>query len=152
MRELARGVLDCGGKAEAATPLSRAGKTTGLGGLLARTKAAWRSASRRSPRRRSDPGSNPRRFAAQDLAGVRYRKTVRTAKCFYFAAGFSDADRNKMHSSESAPASAPESFGWGAVWWMSFPGWLVPAFGVGFVSYYGFEKPFLKLRARWRKT
>ncbi len=48
--------------------------------------------------------------------------------------------------------SPPESFGLGAVWWMSFPGWLVPAFGVGFVSYYGFEKPFLKLRARWRKA
>ncbi len=46
--------------------------------------------------------------------------------------------------------SPPESFGLGRVWWMSFPGWLVPAFGVGFVSYYGFEKPFLRLRARWR--
>ena len=48
--------------------------------------------------------------------------------------------------------SPPESFGLGNVWWMSFPGWLVPAFGVGFVSYYGFEKPFLKLRARWRNA
>ncbi len=48
--------------------------------------------------------------------------------------------------------SPPESFGLGAVWWMSFPGWLVPAFAAGFISYYGFEKPFLKLRARWRKA
>lgn len=46
--------------------------------------------------------------------------------------------------------SNPESFGLGKVWWMSFPGWLVPVFVLGFVSYYGFEKPFLKLRARWR--
>ena len=48
--------------------------------------------------------------------------------------------------------SRPETFGLGAVWWLSFPGWLVPAFAVGFISYYGFERPFLKLRARWRNT
>jgi hypothetical protein len=33
---------------------------------------------------------------------------------------------------------------------MSFPGWLVPVFVVSFISYYGFERPFLKLRARLR--
>ena len=42
----------------------------------------------------------------------------------------------------------PEVFGLGKVWWMSFPGWLVPVFAVSFVSYYGLERPFLKLRAR----
>lgn len=48
--------------------------------------------------------------------------------------------------------SPPEIFGLGAVWWMSFPGWLVPAVGVGIISYYGLERPFLRWRARWRKA
>lgn len=42
----------------------------------------------------------------------------------------------------------PTVFGLGAVWWMSFPGWLVPVFAISFIFYYGFERPFLKLRAR----
>ncbi len=46
----------------------------------------------------------------------------------------------------------PEVFGLGTVWWMSFPGWLVPVFVVSFISYYGFERPFLRLRARFRET
>ena len=48
--------------------------------------------------------------------------------------------------------SQPGTFGLGNVWWMSFPGWLVPVFVVSFISYYGFERPFLKLRARLHET
>lgn len=44
----------------------------------------------------------------------------------------------------------PEEFGLGRVWWMSFPGWLLAVFAVASVSYYGFERPLLKLRARFR--
>jgi peptidoglycan/LPS O-acetylase OafA/YrhL len=47
--------------------------------------------------------------------------------------------------------SKPETFGLGNVWWMSFPCWLGTVFVVAFVSYYGFERPFLKLRARFRE-
>jgi peptidoglycan/LPS O-acetylase OafA/YrhL len=46
----------------------------------------------------------------------------------------------------------PEVFGLGNVWWMSFPGWLVPVFVVSFISYYGLERPFLKLRARLHES
>jgi peptidoglycan/LPS O-acetylase OafA/YrhL len=44
----------------------------------------------------------------------------------------------------------PEEFGLGQVWWMSFPGWLAVAIALGSISYYGFERPLLKLRARLR--
>ncbi len=44
----------------------------------------------------------------------------------------------------------PEVFGLGQVWWMSFPGWLVPVFVVSFISYYGLERPILRLRSRFR--
>jgi peptidoglycan/LPS O-acetylase OafA/YrhL len=44
--------------------------------------------------------------------------------------------------------SKPETFGWRHFWWISFPGWVVSALAVAFLSYYGFERPFLKLRAR----
>lgn len=44
----------------------------------------------------------------------------------------------------------PETFGLGPVWWLSFPGWLVPVFVVSFISYYGLELPILKLRALFR--
>ena len=43
------GILDCGGKAGAATPLSPARASIFIRKLFVRTKAAWRSASRRSP-------------------------------------------------------------------------------------------------------
>ena len=46
--------------------------------------------------------------------------------------------------------SKPESFGWDAVWWMSWPGWLVATFAVAASSYYFLEMPFLKLRAKLR--
>lgn len=45
--------------------------------------------------------------------------------------------------------TAPEKFGLGQVWWMSFPGWLVPVLIVSAISYYGLERPILKLRARF---
>lgn len=48
--------------------------------------------------------------------------------------------------------TTPQVFGLRAVWWMSFPGWLVPVFVVSSISYYGFERPLLKLRARFRRT
>jgi peptidoglycan/LPS O-acetylase OafA/YrhL len=44
----------------------------------------------------------------------------------------------------------PEALGLGRVWWMSFPGWLVPVFVVSFISYYGLERPILKLRVLFR--
>jgi peptidoglycan/LPS O-acetylase OafA/YrhL len=47
--------------------------------------------------------------------------------------------------------SSPESFGLPPVWWMSFPGWVVPVFGVAFLSYYCLERPLLKLRAKLRE-
>ncbi len=41
-------------------------------------------------------------------------------------------------------------FGWQtSVWWMSFPGWFLPTFIVAIMSYYGLERPLLKLRARF---
>ena len=46
--------------------------------------------------------------------------------------------------------SEPSTFGWGKVWWTSFPGWWVAALVVAVVSYYGLECPFLKIRARFR--
>jgi peptidoglycan/LPS O-acetylase OafA/YrhL len=45
----------------------------------------------------------------------------------------------------------PEVFGLGRVWWMTFPGWLVPVFVVAAISYHGFERPILRLRGRFRK-
>jgi len=44
----------------------------------------------------------------------------------------------------------PETLGVGDVWWMSFPGWLLPVFFVAFISYYGLERPLLGLRSRFR--
>ena len=44
----------------------------------------------------------------------------------------------------------PEVFGVATVWWMSFPGWLVPAFAAAFASYYLLERPLLALRAKFR--
>jgi peptidoglycan/LPS O-acetylase OafA/YrhL len=49
----------------------------------------------------------------------------------------------------SAP---PQAYGMQPVWWLSFPGWLVPVFTVALVSYYGFERPLLKLRSRFREV
>jgi peptidoglycan/LPS O-acetylase OafA/YrhL len=46
--------------------------------------------------------------------------------------------------------SKPETFGLGPVWWMGFPGWIGAVLVVSFVSYYGLESPFLRLRARLR--
>ena len=48
--------------------------------------------------------------------------------------------------------TAPGTFGLEPAWWLSFPGWLVAAFVVSSVSYYGFERPFLRLRARLRRA
>jgi peptidoglycan/LPS O-acetylase OafA/YrhL len=47
--------------------------------------------------------------------------------------------------------SDPATFGFTKVWWMSFPGWLVPSIAVASISYYGLEKPLLRLRARFRE-
>jgi peptidoglycan/LPS O-acetylase OafA/YrhL len=47
--------------------------------------------------------------------------------------------------------AGPQTYGMENVWWMSFPGWLLPAIATGFVSYYGFERPLLKLRNRFRR-
>ena len=44
----------------------------------------------------------------------------------------------------------PSSFGLGHIWWMSFPGWLVPVFVTAMVSYYWFERPLLSLRSSFR--
>ena len=47
--------------------------------------------------------------------------------------------------------ASPEIFGWKQMWWMSFPGWLLPVFIMAITSYYGLERPLLKLRAYFRK-
>jgi peptidoglycan/LPS O-acetylase OafA/YrhL len=44
----------------------------------------------------------------------------------------------------------PEVFGLGQVWWMSFPGWLVPVIVVAHISYYLLERPLFQLRSRFR--
>lgn len=44
----------------------------------------------------------------------------------------------------------PAVFGWGPVWWMSFPLWLIAVGIAAFVSYYGLERPLFRLRARLR--
>jgi peptidoglycan/LPS O-acetylase OafA/YrhL len=44
----------------------------------------------------------------------------------------------------------PAKFGLTPVWWMSFPGWLVPALGVAMISYYGLERPLFSLRSHFR--
>lgn len=46
--------------------------------------------------------------------------------------------------------SKPATFGLPDVWWMSFPGWWVPAFVVSAASYYLLELPFMRLRSRFR--
>lgn len=46
----------------------------------------------------------------------------------------------------------PGVFGLKPVWWLSFPGWLVPVFVVAAISFYGFEKPLMALRARFRRA
>jgi len=46
----------------------------------------------------------------------------------------------------------PETYGFAPVWWMSFPGWLAAALLAGFVSYYGLEKPLLRLRSGFRRA
>jgi len=47
-------------------------------------------------------------------------------------------------------STPPADFGQAHVWWLSFPGWLVPCAGVAWASYYGLERPFLRLRRRLR--
>lgn len=46
--------------------------------------------------------------------------------------------------------AGPQTYGFSSVWWMSFPWWLLAALAAGFVSYYGFERPLLKLRSQYR--
>jgi peptidoglycan/LPS O-acetylase OafA/YrhL len=45
----------------------------------------------------------------------------------------------------------PQVFGLPSAAWMSFPWWLIPVFVVAIVSYFGFEKPLMDFRARFRK-
>jgi peptidoglycan/LPS O-acetylase OafA/YrhL len=45
--------------------------------------------------------------------------------------------------------TAPQKYGLGQVWWMSFPGWLATVFVVACISYYGLERPILRLRTRF---
>jgi peptidoglycan/LPS O-acetylase OafA/YrhL len=47
-------------------------------------------------------------------------------------------------------STKPGAFGWGEVWWMSFPGWLVPVFLAAVASYYGLERPCFRRRAGGR--
>ena len=46
--------------------------------------------------------------------------------------------------------SPPATFGLGHVWWMSFPWWILSALAVAILSFYGLERPLLKLRGRFR--
>ncbi|MCX6893536.1 MAG: acyltransferase [Verrucomicrobia bacterium] len=44
----------------------------------------------------------------------------------------------------------PAVFGLGQVWWMGFPGWLLSSMAAALLSFYGLERPLLKLRERFR--
>jgi peptidoglycan/LPS O-acetylase OafA/YrhL len=44
----------------------------------------------------------------------------------------------------------PDDLGLPVKWWLSFPGWLVSAFGVAVASYYLLERPLFTLRSRFR--
>ena len=46
--------------------------------------------------------------------------------------------------------SQPEWFGFGPVWWMSWPGWLAAALIVSCASYYLLERPLMNLRSKLR--
>ncbi len=46
--------------------------------------------------------------------------------------------------------ATPDEFGFGQVWWVSFPWWLIPSFAVAAFSYYALEKPLLRYRAQFR--
>jgi len=48
--------------------------------------------------------------------------------------------------------AGPETYGFSSAWWLSFPWWLAAALTAGFASYYGFERPLLKLRTRFRRN
>lgn len=48
--------------------------------------------------------------------------------------------------------AGPQTYGFSTAWWMSFPWWLLAALAAGFASYYGFERPLLKLRTRFRRN
>jgi peptidoglycan/LPS O-acetylase OafA/YrhL len=48
--------------------------------------------------------------------------------------------------------AGPQTYGFPSAWWMSFPWWLLAALTAGFASYYGFERPLLKLRTRFRRN
>jgi peptidoglycan/LPS O-acetylase OafA/YrhL len=47
--------------------------------------------------------------------------------------------------------AGPTTYGFSTVWWMSYPWWLLSALAAGFASYYGFERPLLKLRTQFRR-
>jgi len=48
--------------------------------------------------------------------------------------------------------AGPQTYGFSTVWWMSFPWWLFAALTAGVVSYYGFERPLLRLRKHFREV
>ena len=48
--------------------------------------------------------------------------------------------------------SIPCKYNGPALWWMSLPGWLFSAILVGFISFYGLERPLLNLRYRFRNN
>lgn len=46
--------------------------------------------------------------------------------------------------------SQPGWFGWGSVWWMTWPGWLAATLIISCASYYLLERPLMNLRAKLR--
>ncbi|MDQ2867101.1 MAG: acyltransferase [Verrucomicrobiota bacterium] len=44
----------------------------------------------------------------------------------------------------------PHAFGLSRAWWLGFPAWLASAFVTACLSYFGFERPLLKLRRKFR--
>ena len=44
----------------------------------------------------------------------------------------------------------PQSFGLDRIWWIGL--WMIPLFLITIVSYYGLERPFFKLRSRYREV
>jgi peptidoglycan/LPS O-acetylase OafA/YrhL len=45
---------------------------------------------------------------------------------------------------------APQNLGLNHIWWMGI--WIIPLFTVTMISYYGLERPFFKLRSRYREV
>ena len=46
--------------------------------------------------------------------------------------------------------AGPETYGFASYWWMTFPWWIAVVLLAGLASFYGFERPLLRLRKHYR--